>query len=324
MTPKFRRQYGNRPMSSRLFALAAFGLGALASLALAPLALASPALASPATAGAAEPLQAILLGQAVLPAETTVEPPSDAPTFLASSGKFVYGDRSTKNPAAGSDLPIIGQPVQGLSGIKTLGNGRYLMVADNGFGARNNSADAMLMLHEVEPDFETGTVTRHRTLFLNDSQVRAPFPIAMEGSESRYLTGADFDTESFQVLPDGRIAIGEEFGPAVFIVAGETGTLELVHKTVVDGVEVRSPDHWRQRPPSPHEENSANLKRSRGFEAMGLRPAFSASAEPTLWAMLEGPIWLEENSAYETVDGKTALRLLELDAQTLDDTALMI
>ena len=39
-----------------------------------------------------------------------------------------------------------------------------------------------------------------------------PFRIVHEGSKQRYLTGSDFDTESFQ-FAGGALWIGDEFGP---------------------------------------------------------------------------------------------------------------
>ena len=52
------------------------------------------------------------------------------------------------------------------------------------------------------------------TLFLRDPDFKVPFRIAYEGSDARYLTGADFDPESIQLV-NGEIWIGEEFGPVI-------------------------------------------------------------------------------------------------------------
>ena len=46
-------------------------------------------------------------------------------------------------------LPIVGQPVQGFSGISSLGGGEFLVLTDNGFGSRANSPDSLLMFHRV-------------------------------------------------------------------------------------------------------------------------------------------------------------------------------
>ena len=39
--------------------------------------------------------------------------------------------------------------MQGFSGIKSVGDGTYWVLTDNGFGSKANSPDAMLMFHKV-------------------------------------------------------------------------------------------------------------------------------------------------------------------------------
>ncbi len=46
-------------------------------------------------------------------------------------------------------LPFRGQPVQGHSGIKTMPDGTYWVVSDNGFGTKANSPDAALFLRTI-------------------------------------------------------------------------------------------------------------------------------------------------------------------------------
>ena len=60
----------------------------------------------------------------------------------------------------GLSLPFDGQPVQGFSGIKTMGDGTFWSLSDNGFGSKMNSSDAMLMLHHLKFDWENGKVDR--------------------------------------------------------------------------------------------------------------------------------------------------------------------
>jgi hypothetical protein len=138
----------------------------------------------------------------------------------------------------------------------------------------------------------------------------------MEGTETRYLTGADFDVEGFQIVGD-RIVIGDEFGPYIFAADFETGVLTEFHETLVDGEVVRSPDHFTMRVADPDAARAMpDARRSRGYEGFAL----SVDGE-TLYPLLEGPLWDAEAEAYETVeDGRTALRLLEMAAATRDWT----
>ncbi|WP_204270939.1 esterase-like activity of phytase family protein, partial [Escherichia coli] len=66
--------------------------------------------------------------------------------------------------------------------------------------------------HHLAFDWDKGTVERKETVFLRDPDKKIPFPIVMEGSDTRYLTGSDLDVESIQPVADG-FWIGEEFGP---------------------------------------------------------------------------------------------------------------
>ena len=105
------------------------------------IALAIGALA-PSFAHADQAFPATLAGHAVLPASTFLAPPKDAPASLAVSGKYTAAD-ARRVDAVGSlpghsylsdkaaprpthvALPFKGQPVQGFSGIKHGGDGRY-------------------------------------------------------------------------------------------------------------------------------------------------------------------------------------------------------
>lgn len=275
-------------------------------------------LASTATFATAEPVRfdATLAGHAVLPAETLIAAPADAPAALQTSGKFTgKGNRRSHDaPTDGAALPFNGQPLQGFSGIKAIGDGSYYVLTDNGFGSKVNSPDAMLFFSVLRPDFATGAVEVVKTTFLSDPEGIVPFPIVMEGTDSRYLTGADFDIEGFQMVGDD-IVIGDEFGPFVMVFDRETGVMKEFHETLVDGEIVMSPDNPFLRLGNPDAAMPGHAaKRSRGYE--GLAASVDGS---TLYPMLEGPLWTGEG--YETVeDGRTALRILEMDAATRDWT----
>jgi hypothetical protein len=268
--------------------LATLALGAAVSLAL--------------PAAAEQRFDARLAGHAILPAATFVAPPEGAPPGFSISGRFTsadgqrlqqpgslmgntgaaYGSRDT-----GIALPFQGQPVQGFSGIKPIGDGSYWVLTDNGFGARANSPDAMLMFHRLRPDFATGRVEMLRTIFLSDPNSVVPFRITTEGSNERYLTGADFDPESLQPLPDGTFYIGEEFGPYLIQVDAEGRVMRVV-ETRMDNEAIRSPDHPSlTTPATPTGTVAFRARRSGGYEGMALTPDGQ-----TLWALLEQPLFV--------------------------------
>lgn len=285
------------------------------------------ALATAAAAQDARQVPAELVGQAILPAETVVTPPADAPADLRVSGKFAgpgnartetlgaiqgtsFAHPSSAPRPTGYALPIEGQPLQGLSGIKSMGDGTFWALSDNGFGSKANSPDAMLMLHHLRPDFETGAIEVVETVFLADPNKRVPFRIANEATDSRYLTGSDFDIESIQPVEDG-FWIGDEFGPYV-VKLDRSGAVEQVIETEIDGAVARSPDHPNVlTPATPDGASRFVVRRSRGYEGMAIAPDGSV-----LYPLLEGPVWDAETNGWETVDGRTALRILELSTQT--------
>jgi hypothetical protein len=258
--------------------------------------LAAPAMAQETT------FPATLAGHAMLPAASFVAAPADAPADAAVSGKFtgparnevagsVPGDTGAmhgKRPT-GLSVPFQGQPLQGLSGyaMERAADGTVVTLTDNGFGAKANSPDALLMFHRISPDFATGEVKVAETVFLRDPDRKVPFRIAYEGTGSRYLTGGDFDPESIQLVGD-RVFIGEEFGPYV-IEATLDGKIVAVHPTMMDGAVVKGVDtpgisavsvvgkDWR-------------VQRSGGYEGMALQPGSGL-----LWTVFEKPLMGEDN-----------------------------
>ncbi len=91
--------------------------------------------------------RATLTGFAALPARTYV--PGSEPS----------GSALGVAPVNGVTPPFPGQPVQGLSGIVRDGDGTFLAMSDNGFGAKENSADFILRVHRIRPRFDQGTVS---------------------------------------------------------------------------------------------------------------------------------------------------------------------
>jgi hypothetical protein len=257
--------------------------------------------ATPLLAAAQTAFPATLSGHAVMPAQTMISTPKDAPADLQLSGKFTTGQRvekiaSVEGLSAGRPtgvfLPFKGQPVQGHSGSKA------------------NSPDFMLYLNRYSVDFKSGQFKRLETVFLHDPDRKVPFRIVHEGSQQRYLTGSDFDTESFQIA-GGALWIGDEFGPYL-IKASLKGKVLAVFETHVDGKVVRSPDHPAvQTPPAPNVAVKFQVRRSKGFEGMA-----ASSDGSKLYPLLEGALWDEASNAPETLDGKQYLRVLEFDVKT--------
>ena len=252
------------------------------------LALLSPLLFAPLPALAQQMVPATLAGHAVLPALSFSAPPADAPTETWISGRYTAGPAPVRVPQSlagnGTMRPFFGQPLQGFSGYARAraGDGSLYALIDNGFGSKANSADALLSFTRIAPDFESGTISVLERVWLHDPDMHVPFRIVHEATEARYLTGADFDLEGIQVAGD-TVWIGEEFGPYL-ISATLEGRVTGVYPTLVDGEELRSPDHPALRVPAGAGE-AWRLPRSGGYEGLALTPDGSL-----LWAMLEKPL----------------------------------
>jgi hypothetical protein len=149
-----------------------------------------------------------LKGFASLPADTFAEgPPSGT-------------DDGSGNPisANGRTGPFVGQPVQGFSGVQVADSDTFYFLSDNGFGAKTNSADFLLRIQRVTPNFQTasggdGSVALEGFIQLSDRDGKSSWDIVNQGTLERNLTGADFDPESIVLAADGTFWIGEEFGP---------------------------------------------------------------------------------------------------------------
>lgn len=177
---------------------------------------------------------------ALMPANTFAEGPT--------SGQFAGSG------AGGNSLPLLNkQPVQGVSAVLQgpTANTFYIM-PDNGFGTKGNSADALLRLYAVKPDFKiwdgnaskgSGTVKpvnfysgrelpsfdKRSFINLRDPDNKIGFntvanqtyypngtnniPVDASIQAKRLLTGADFDIESVRKDAKGHLWFGEEFGP---------------------------------------------------------------------------------------------------------------
>ena len=148
------------------------------------------------------------------------------------SGQFIDPQAE---PGLDKLLPFrLGQPLQGFSAVVKEGESTFLALADNGYGARANSADFVLTVYRIRPDFRThsggsGTIAVESAIRLRDPMKQAQFervadsewyppadakvPVDPAIRRLELLTGADFDPESLQRLRDGSFWIGDEFGP---------------------------------------------------------------------------------------------------------------
>jgi hypothetical protein len=274
-------------------------------------------------AEAQQQFPATLAGHAFLPAKTFVAPPKDAPDSLRISGKYTapdgrrrdqpesiigtsyLSDRTAPRPT-GVSLPFKGQPVQGFSGIKSMGKGKFWVLTDNGYGSKANSPDAMLMFHFLHVDWKSGGVKVAQTVFLHDPDRKVPFAIVNEGTKKRYLTGADFDIESIQFAGDS-VWFGDELGPYL-VRTDRRGKVLAVHDTKLEGRLLRSPDHYTVTTPAVPGNFATPVRRSRGYEGMA-----SSKDGKLLYPLLEGPLWDEAEKKWEQKDGREFLRILEFD-----------
>ena len=205
-------------------------------------------------------------------------------------GISALSDKAAPRPT-GISLPLKGQPVQGLSGIKNLKDGTFLTLTDNGFGSKANSPDAMLMFHVAEARLEErARSSASRRPSCSDPDRKVPFRIVNENTPKRYLTGSDFDIESIQPIGDA-LWFGDEFGPFL-IKTDRSGKVLQVFETKVDGKIVRSPDHPAVDQPGAPGPMKFEVRRSKGFEGMAASPDGKF-----LYPLLEGPLWSRRPTA---------------------------
>jgi hypothetical protein len=244
-----------------------------------------------------------LLGRAVLPASTFAPGPS--------AGQFVSGNTN------GVVLPLDArQPVQGFSAVlRGPKRGAYYVMSDNGFGAKANSADALLRVYAVEPDFHSGAVhpvdfvrgkrlpgfTPESFITLHDPDRKLGFAVvadaatypgstlnvAPEVRQRRLLTGGDLDIESIRLVKN-EFWFGDEFGP--FLVRTDRQGKVLQAAVSLPNTRQLGANPLVQSPDNPllASSSAANLPRSRGFEGMALSAHHQFGQ--FLYTLLEGAL----------------------------------
>jgi hypothetical protein len=268
-----------------------------------------------------------LTGWAVMPANTF----ADGPT----TGQFAGAG------AGGNALPLLNkQSVQGFSAVLNGPvPGTYLVMPDNGFGAQTNSADSLLRMYGVRPDFRTATggsgtvgavnfntgaaqssfnastnitlsdpnnllnikVQADYAKYYNGNSTLNPTGINVDPSirSGRLLTGADFDIEAVRKDKNGKLWFGEEFGP--FLVKTDQNGVVQRREIALPGV------FAPQNPAVVNGSVTANLGSSRGFEGLAINPAGDR-----LYTLLEGTV---------TGDAANTLRINEFNVDTEAYTA---
>lgn len=249
-------------------------------------------------------------GHLTINPHTYLTAPKDAPYALNTSGRFTSKDNKRVEKlgaianSTGISTPFAGQPLQGFSGIKTLGDNHFLLLTDNGFGSKRNSADAMLMFHIATLDFAGDQAAIDKTIFIKDPNRVIPFPIVTEHSESRYLTGADLDIESIQPV-DGGYLIGDEFGPFLLKV-DENGVVTKLYDTVINGKAYIGADNPYTDFSNP--DKTFNVPRSGGYEGMAASP----DAKKT-YPLLEKPTVTD--GVGDSINGIRYLTIFEFDVE---------
>jgi glycerophosphoryl diester phosphodiesterase len=223
---------------------------------------------------AADDKEPTLLARAILP--------SDAYQPGPPSGAAVA-------PNNGVTPPFPGQPIPGFSAVLDAGHGEFWGMPDNGYGAKGNSADFLLRLYKIRPDFRTASGGSGTVEVLGFRQLRDPdakIPFALTRAD-RLLTGADFDLESVRRAKDGTFWFGEEFGPFL-LHTDETGRV----------LEAPIPLPGVQSPQNPYLSGTPNLPGSRGFEPLALS-IDGTTLYPTLEGALDGDADRRRRVMYE-------------------------
>jgi len=217
-----------------------------------------------ATTRRSEPVQEpTLIARAILPADAYQPGPP--------SGAGITADN-------GVTLPLASQPIPGFSAVLDAGRGEFWAMPDNGYGTKANSADFLLRIYRIRPEFRTASGGSGQVAVLGFVQLSDPdgkVPFALTRSD-RLLTGADFDPESVRRTESGDFWFGDEFGP--FLLHTDATGRVLEAPISLPGVQspqnpfLAGPEAWTLGP-------------SQGFEGTALSPDGK-----WLYPIIEGPL----------------------------------
>jgi glycerophosphoryl diester phosphodiesterase len=172
------------------------------------------------------------------------------------------------DPANGRTVPFAGQVIPGFSGMVDNGDGTMWAMPDNGFGTKANSADFLLRVYLIRPQWESssggnGAIDVVRFISLRDPDHQVPFAIVNQDTPERLLTGGDFDIESIVRAKDGSWWIGEEFGPFLIHIDSDGKVLQAP----VPFIGGKSPQN-----PTLAAGETPIVQPSRGFESLAMSP----------------------------------------------------
>ena len=280
-----------RPTSTAAIAAAALLVGAVA--------------AAPGPGARGDPIpdqHSRLLARSVLPADTDRAGTPGTGAFFSTTDRANAAANGVVDEVPGDATYLANQPLQGFSAMVPAGNDTWWTLTDNGYGAKENSADYQLAVYRIDPNFRESTPEVLSVTVLRDpdghvswqivcDQTGDPLPdltINVLPSEppdacgtdpaARILTGFDFDPESLQVAADGTFWIGEEFGPSL-LHFDTTGRL-LESPIATPGI--KSPQNPTLDVAGGEQPNVAT---SRGFEGLAISPD-----RRTLYPLLEGAV----------------------------------
>jgi hypothetical protein len=199
--------------------------------------------------------------------EPTLKARSILPADATWPAPFPAAPNTEPAPAPGSV-----QPVGGFSALLKGPHGSYLAMPDNGFGSKANSHSFLLRVYAVDTDRKDARILG--AISLHDPNHKIPFTLVNDATQERYLTGGDFDVESFRIDRRGTLWFGDEFGPFLL----HTDLTGKVLEAPIPLPGVRSPDNPLPGP-------APNLASSNGFEGMAISPD-----SRTLYPTLEGPL----------------------------------
>ena len=154
-------------------------------------------------------LTLLIAALAVTPAaahEPTLKARSILPADATWPAPFHAAPNTEPAPAPGSV-----QPVGGFSALLKGPHGSYLAMPDNGFGSKANSHSFLLRVYAVDTDRTNARILG--AISLHDPNHKIPFTLVNDATKQRYLTGGDFDIESFRIDHRGTLWFGDEFGP---------------------------------------------------------------------------------------------------------------